>query len=59
MPQKRFQARESYKTAFISADGILKCSAGPQIEHADLFVQSTEIRNLTKKSINDGMDYTK
>lgn len=59
MPQEHFQACKSHKTTFISADGILECSSGPQIEHANLFVQSTEIRDLTRKPIDDGMDHTK
>jgi len=57
--QERFQARESHKTAFIFTDGILECTSGSQIKHANLFVQSAEIRDCTRKPINDGMDYTK
>jgi len=59
MSQERFQTCESHKTAFIFADGILECTSGPQIKHANLFIQSAEIRDLTRKPINDGMDYTK
>lgn len=59
MPQEHFQACKSHKTTFVSADSILECSLEPEIEYANLFVQSTEIRDPTRKPNDDGMDHAK